>query len=158
MSIQFFVMLYHIKKLIPTTEEKIMLIKELTNRSVSVSTFSKTESVSPLLLSSNSWNYKRRVCLRPSLKICMPKRVTARRVVYSWKALPSRATMATAIAIPSQRVHHSSTRFWEGVLGYWHIHQWSFQRWWDQSDLVTGQLRQAAATKNNWLVRFKVLP
>ncbi len=72
-SSQLFVTLYQIRKPMPMIEENTTLIREFTNRSVSVFTFCMMETVSPLRLSSNSWKESRRVCLRPSLKTSHPE-------------------------------------------------------------------------------------
>ena len=104
-SSQFLVTEYQIRNPIPTIDENRMLMNELTNCCVSIRTFCRTDSVSPLRCSSNSWKDSRRVCLRPSLKICMPNFWTASRVRYSWKDLAIRANRATVIATPS---HHKT--------------------------------------------------
>ena len=96
-------MLYQTRKPMPIAEENSTLIREFTKRSVSVFTFCMTETVSPLRLSSNSWNESRRVCFRPSLKTFIPKRATAMRVRYSCSARNSLASKATATARASQK-------------------------------------------------------
>ena len=87
----------------PMIEANTTLIREFTNRSVSVFTFCMTETVSPLRLSSNSWKESRRVCFRPSLKTSIPKRATAMRERYSCRALNSLASRAMAMARASHR-------------------------------------------------------
>src|SRR3954468_11755946 len=104
-SSQLRLMLYHSRKPTPTSEENSTLINELINRSASVFTFCKTESVVPLLLSSNSWKESRKVCFNPSLKIFIPKRATALRVIYSWDDLQS----LDKIARPNASASHEST-------------------------------------------------
>ena len=102
-SSQLFVMLYQTRKPMPMIEENSTLIREFTNRSVSVFTFCMTETVSPLRLSSNSWKESRRVCFRPSLTTFIPKRATAMRARYSCSARNSLASTAMAKARASQK-------------------------------------------------------
>ncbi len=71
-SSQLLVTAYQTRNATPTSDEKRMLMNELMNRSVSVRTLWRIESVSPLRWVMNSWYDRRRVCRMPSLKICMP--------------------------------------------------------------------------------------
>jgi hypothetical protein len=78
-------------------------MKALMKRSLSARTFCSSDSVSPLRRSSNSWNFRRSVCRRPSLKICVPNFCTTSRVTYSCSAFASREAIATPTASASSR-------------------------------------------------------
>jgi hypothetical protein len=71
-SAQLFVIAYQTRNPIPTSDEKRMLMNALMNRSVSVRTLWRIESVSPLRCVMNSWYDSRSVWRMPSLKICIP--------------------------------------------------------------------------------------
>ena len=97
-SSQCLVTAYQVKKPMPTTAAKTVLIKALIKRSLSCRTFCSKDSVSPLRKSSNSWYFRRIKWRRPSLNIWVPIFCTTSLVTYSCSALAARDAMATATA------------------------------------------------------------
>ncbi|EWS63485.1 hypothetical protein Y695_03284 [Hydrogenophaga sp. T4] len=118
-SAQLLVTAYQTRKPMPMAEANSTLMKALRKRSVSARTRISSDRVSPLRRSSNSWISRRMVWRRPSLKICVPKRCTTSRVMYSCTALVARDTRATTTARPSRssapRTSSSSLLTWRCV-------------------------------------------